>query len=64
VGLVPDAWLLDEAGPRADEGRFTSAEDARTAYVDVLTARMAARQQSLSPLERLRRDAAGARSAG
>ena len=64
MGLVPDAWLLDEAGPRADEGRFTSAEDARTAYVDVLTARMAARQQWLSPLERLRRDAAGARSAG
>lgn len=61
LDLVPDAWLVDEPDRlRGSEASFTSADDARTAYVEVLQARLAARESWLLPLERLRRAAAGA----
>jgi hypothetical protein len=63
LALVPDAWLVDDpGGARGGEVRFATADDARAAYVEVLTARLAARASWLPPLERLRL-AAGARSA-
>jgi hypothetical protein len=59
LALVPDAWLTGEPGaPRGDEPHFASADEARDAYVEVLTARLAARGQWLAPLERLRLAAA------
>jgi hypothetical protein len=42
--LVPDDWLVDGAV-------FTSVEQARDAYVDLLLRRLAAREQWLAPLE-------------
>jgi hypothetical protein len=61
LSLVPDAWLVDgHAGP-AGSPAFGSLDEARTAYVDVLAARLDAREQWLAPLERLRRTAIDAR---
>jgi hypothetical protein len=63
LALVPDAWLVDAHGGRAP---FASADEAREAYVEVLTARVANREHWLPPLERLRRAAAdgGSRHGG
>jgi hypothetical protein len=59
---VPDAWLMDgHAGP-AGSPAFASLDEVRAAYVDVLVARLDAREQWLAPLERLRRTATEARS--
>jgi hypothetical protein len=44
MGLVPDDWLVDGVV-------FDSAPDARTAYVELLTRRLAARRSWLAPLE-------------
>jgi hypothetical protein len=54
LALVPDAWLVDEPGGASP---FASPDEARRAYVDVLSERVAARQQWLEPLEALRRTA-------
>ena len=63
--LVPDAWLVDGPDPmRASEAPFSSAGDARSAYVEVLAARLAARQHWVTPLEALRSKASGAGSGG
>jgi hypothetical protein len=64
LDLAPDAWLVDQPEGVRGDAAFSSAEDARAAYVDVLSARLAARERWLSPLERLRREATGARRAG
>jgi hypothetical protein len=67
LSLVPDAWLVDEHDATGGApAPFPSADAAREAYVDVLTARLGARDHWLSPLERLRRAAAdgGSRRAG
>lgn len=65
LDVVPDAWLVDDDGPvRGDATPFSSAVEARAGYVEVLSARLAARDQWLPPLERLRREVADARSAG
>jgi hypothetical protein len=59
LALVPDGWLVDAPEtPRSGPPTFSSADAARDAYVDVLTARLAAREHWLPPLERLRRSAA------
>jgi hypothetical protein len=61
LDLVPDAWLVDEPDRlRGNDAGFTSADDARTAYVEVLRARLSAREKWLPPLERLRGNAADA----
>jgi hypothetical protein len=49
------------AGP-AGSPAFASLDEVRAAYVDVLVARLDAREQWLAPLERLRRTATEARS--
>jgi hypothetical protein len=59
LSLVPDEWLVSEPDAlRTTEVPFASADEARAAYVDVLTARLDARDRWLPPLERLRRAAA------
>jgi hypothetical protein len=63
LALVPDAWLVDDPVPaRGGTGPFASADEAREAYVEVLTARLEHREHWLHPLERLRRAAADGRS--
>ena len=66
LSLVPDAWLVDDPGATHGTPSFSSAEAAREAYVEVLTARLDAREHWLPSLERLRRAAAdgGSRHAG
>jgi hypothetical protein len=66
LSLVPDAWLVDDPGATQGTPSFSSAEAAREAYVEVLTARLDARERWLPPLERLRRAAVdgGSRHAG
>ena len=49
LGLVPDEWLAGEAG-------FRDADDVRTAYADVLTRRLAARETWLDAVEVARAD--------
>jgi hypothetical protein len=55
LSLVPDAWLLDGPADPAGSLPFASLDEAHAAYVEVLTARLDAREQWLAPLERLRR---------
>jgi hypothetical protein len=56
LALVPDAWLVDEQGPlHGGSAGFASVDEARAAYVEVLTARVAGRAHWLPPLDRLRR---------
>jgi hypothetical protein len=67
LSLVPDAWLVeDHRATHGTQASFASADAAREAYVEVLTARLDARDLWLPPLERLRRAAAdgGSRHAG
>ena len=64
LALVPDGWLVDAPRGTAEGPPFRSADEARAAYVQVLTSRLAARETWLQPLERLRRKAADVRSAG
>ncbi|HET8614941.1 MAG TPA: HipA family kinase [Actinomycetales bacterium] len=60
LALVPDAWLVDQPdNPGGNTSAFTSADEARQAYVEVLGARVAAREHWLAPLEALRRKAVG-----
>jgi hypothetical protein len=64
LALVPDGWLVDASEtPRSGAATFASADEARDAYVEVLTARLARREHWLHPLERLRRAAAAVGSA-
>jgi hypothetical protein len=65
LSLVPDVWLVEPPDSlRGGTSPFASADDAREAYVEVLLARVAARERWLMPLEALRRKAVDARSRG
>jgi hypothetical protein len=60
LSLAPDAWLVDEHSGTGSPPR--PVDEVRAAYVEVLTARLDAREQWLAPLERLRTVAVDARS--